>query len=319
LLAVLGALTFLLLLPAPAHAAAPVHCRIGAYVVSLRDFNVSDGSFTAELWLWSTCPSKKLQPIKTLEFVNANEVTTSHYAASRVNGVYWAEEKVTGTFRYNWDLGDYPFDRHTLELQIEDTFSPVGELVFDPDVEGSKVSNDLSLNGWRVAKLHIEHLAHRSNTSFGYPGESPVEGETYSQIRIKISLTRADYSRLLLFTIVPFLAVILVFAGRLLPAEATDVRMDLATAGLFAVVISLLAVTDVLGTVLGDSLVGEVHVVALLYILIVALMNILDRRRELQGAEEAVLERTDIRSLVLLAVTYVIVNGVVFANALFSR
>ena len=60
--------------------ASPESCRVGAYVTALSDLAPNKDTFEATLWLWSVCPNDDLQPLETMEFVNAMEATRSYEA-----------------------------------------------------------------------------------------------------------------------------------------------------------------------------------------------------------------------------------------------
>ena len=58
-----------LLLPrigAAGEPAQPRSCQVGAYLISLHDFDFARGSFGADLWFWSTCPSADLRPLDAI-------------------------------------------------------------------------------------------------------------------------------------------------------------------------------------------------------------------------------------------------------------
>jgi len=46
----------------------PRTCEVGAYLISLHDFDFARGSFGADLWLWSTCPSPDLRPLDVMDW-----------------------------------------------------------------------------------------------------------------------------------------------------------------------------------------------------------------------------------------------------------
>jgi hypothetical protein len=77
-----------LILPAPAaHAlldkqaqqdghADPSEQTQGVYITSLRDFDVADGSFGVDYWIWSVHPPET-DPLDDVEFVNAKQVDSA--------------------------------------------------------------------------------------------------------------------------------------------------------------------------------------------------------------------------------------------------
>ena len=75
------------------------------------------------------------------DFVNANSVQRSLPATTVRDGVYWSYVKITGVFRENWEVQHYPFDRHILRIELENTDQPASSFVYTPDVDGSKPSS----------------------------------------------------------------------------------------------------------------------------------------------------------------------------------
>ena len=79
--------------------AAPVTCRIGAYVTSIHDVETATGTFKADFWMWSICPTPDASPLKTMEFLNAEETTGGLDATLERDGTWWSTRKVTGNMR----------------------------------------------------------------------------------------------------------------------------------------------------------------------------------------------------------------------------
>jgi hypothetical protein len=40
--------------------------RVGAYLISLYDFDFARGTFGADLWLWSNCHNKERKPLEVM-------------------------------------------------------------------------------------------------------------------------------------------------------------------------------------------------------------------------------------------------------------
>ncbi|MBL8128178.1 MAG: hypothetical protein JNM64_11115, partial [Chloroflexia bacterium] len=96
---------------------APTTCQVGIYLRSLHSFDPNADTFGGDLWLWSVCPSEDDQPLHTMEFVNADDAAV---LLDVPGNPFWANRNIDGTFRYDWDERDFPFDRHTLTIQLEE-------------------------------------------------------------------------------------------------------------------------------------------------------------------------------------------------------
>jgi hypothetical protein len=252
-----------------AASAAPSRCRIGAYVKSLRSFDYTDGTFGATFWLWADCPTRAIEPLDSVEFVNANGTPDESLAQKpqHLRGVWWSQVLVDGTFRYEWDLANYPFDRHTLPIVLEDGEADITKLVYVPD-HSSKVET-LEANGWKLDGFDVESHRHRYATSFGDPSLGPRSASTYSQLRIATALTRESIGGAVLLVMPVYLAFVLGLTIFLVAIDEILDRVGLLAGAVFVVVINLLDVTDHLGLG-GLSLVGGIHVLALLSFLLFA-------------------------------------------------
>src|SRR5665647_2020154 len=79
---------------APASAPAPMACKVGAHLTAIHDVDTATRTFKAEVWLWSVCPSNAIEPLKTLEFVNAVETTPSLDATLQRGNLWWSTRKI---------------------------------------------------------------------------------------------------------------------------------------------------------------------------------------------------------------------------------
>lgn len=133
----------------------PKTCKMGAYITSLHDFNLPENSFDADLWLWSVCPSEDLKPLKNLDFINAKEAETSLYETFQRKKGYWSNLKINGSFRYNWNVRNFLFDRHILQIIIEDGNAVASDFIYTADNKTSKYSPDITLTGWRINNFTV--------------------------------------------------------------------------------------------------------------------------------------------------------------------
>jgi hypothetical protein len=51
--------------------------RVGLFLTSLHDFDLTDQSYTAEFWLWFNYKNDSLKPLDTREISNAKSVESS--------------------------------------------------------------------------------------------------------------------------------------------------------------------------------------------------------------------------------------------------
>ena len=67
-----------------------------------------------------------------MEFINADRVTSRLESSTQRGELVWRQRKIRGTFRHNWDLRNFPFDRQTLTIAIEEGVSQLQRAALRP-------------------------------------------------------------------------------------------------------------------------------------------------------------------------------------------
>jgi hypothetical protein len=294
--------------------AAPRSCNVGAYVISLYDFDFARGTFGADLWLWSTCPSADLKPLEVMDFVNATQVTRSLAATSEIDGLHWSYVKVSGVFRHTWDVRSYPFDRHDLEILVENTNAPASAFSFAADREGSKPSRDIHIDGWRVTGFAIDEKTYVYDTIFGDPRFNGEAESDYARLSVSISVARAKFFSFVKLVAGVYVAVALSLLAFLLGPYNGRRRTNILVGTLFAVLVNMRVSESVIGRTESVTLVDQIHMVAMVYIFGIALAGIYAQwLHDSERVEDAA--RADATGLWVAALSYVIVNAALIASA----
>ncbi len=246
----------------------PKTCNVGVYLISLHDFDLANGLFSTDFWLWSTCPSEDLQPLKVVDFVNANtkDIQTSLYATSKRRNGNWSYVKVSGPFRYDWDVRNFPFDRHVLQITLENTNAVAEDFIYTANNKGSRYSNNISSDSGRITDFTVEQKTYQYATTFGNPDLPEIETTNYSRLHIQISIARD--SAISFFKICA--PVYITFGISLLAYfldAATGTGLLAGTLSLFAVVVNQQVSESVLGSVETLTLVDQIRITAMGYIL----------------------------------------------------
>jgi hypothetical protein len=308
----IGSLVLSPTLPVSAQPAkTPKTCDVGVYLISLHDFDFANGLFSTDFWLWSTCPSEDLQPLKVVDFVNANtkDIQTSLYATYKRQNGYWSYVKVSGPFRHDWDVRNFPFDRHVLQITLENTNAAAEDFIYTADKKGSKYSRDIALEGWRITDFTVTQKTYQYATTFGDP-ELPESGTTnYSRLHILISIARD--SAISFFKIC---APVYIAFGISLVAYFLDVATStgLLAATLFAVVVNQQVSESVLGSVETLTLVDQIHLTAMAYILATCIVIVYSHVK-CEGDQKELPIRHHRRSFRITWISYVVVNIIIIA------
>lgn len=249
--------------PTASPSGTPRTCKIGAFLISLYDFNLANKSFSADFWLWSSCPTEDLQPLKALDFVNAKDLKTSLDASFKRQNGYWSYVKVSGAFRYDWNVRNFPFDRHVLQIIMENTAGVVSKFIYTPDKIGSKYSENIKLESWRITDFTVMEKTHEYATTFGDP-DLPDGTSKFTRLYILISLARDSAISFLKISSPVYIAFAISLLAYFLDT-ATGVSLIAGT--LFAVVVNQQVSESVLGSAENMTLVDMIHITAMIYIL----------------------------------------------------
>jgi hypothetical protein len=251
--------------------AAPVICRVGAYLITVTAFDPEADTFHADLWLWSVCPNGTLRPLETMEFVNAEEIATRLASDIPRDSAVWSQYKVRGTFRHDWDERAYPFDRHALEIVLEEGVEDAAHFRYEPDTADTAYNPALRLPGWTITDFALTPSLAHYPTGFGDPFLPAGTGSDYSQLTLVIGLARADLAGFFKLTAVVYAAFVLSLGAYVMHLERPNIlgaQLGLLAGALFAAAVNLRTASEALSQANGLTLVDAIHIVVLLYILV---------------------------------------------------
>jgi hypothetical protein len=295
----------------------PAVCRIGVNIEDLYDFDPARETFGAVLWLWSLCPSADPAPLETIVFRTAlpglqlDEVQSAPVG----DGGLYQYRRVLGTFRHDWDMSRYPFDRQRLVIPFDESDLGAGVVIFEADVESSALAPELRsrLEGWEISALAVRASVADQSVDYGLPGEQDVG---YARLEAVVDLRRT--SRLLAFikpTLGVFAAALIAFLAFFLdPREkgTFSTKLALLVGVLFAVLLNLRAADALIGDATRLTLITEVHLVVVVLIVVIALLALREHKRALR---ELPMRHPDRPLLAVTAGLYVLINVGLVARA----
>ncbi|MGG5822962.1 hypothetical protein [Falsiroseomonas sp. HW251] len=288
----------------------PIRHRIGLYVTDLHSLDPSRGTFGATLWVWSVDPVGE-PALRTMEFANADRTTVKLETVALREGVSWSQRSVVGTFRHAWDLRNFPFDRHSLEIWLEEGAQEENVVAYEADAANSGHALYVPIQGWRVAGMRLEVASAHYATSFGDPA-SPEPTSRFARLRAVIELERADFTGFLKLTATLYAAFLICVIGNLMVVTSTTFapRITLLGISLFALVVSMRSASATLGSEHAATLIDKLHAVGLAYVVAVTAVTVVVRMR-LEVAPEGTsrLARLDRWGCLAAATLFLLVNG----------
>lgn len=301
----------------------PDTCRVGVYVTDLRSFDLENQSYTVDFEIWSVCPRADLTPLESFTLLNAvswSKVVTSTLEVPNQSGsfvswetLYWSRAEVQATIYYNWTLRNYPFDRQTLTLRIQESAQDVESFIYTPDFEQSGYPRSLRFSDWEIQDFQIQESPVIYDTTLGNPMLTDGQG-AYSALRVSLELQRTNLISFLKLTAGVYAAVALSAMTLLLGEDHSD-RLGILVGTLFAAVVNLQVASDSLGQDSEFGLMDSIHVLSILYIFSAACISLYSRHLSEIGKESRAIRLDRQISLPIFCVSFTILNIILISYA----
>jgi hypothetical protein len=282
-------------------------CPIGVYVTALRDLDSAGDSFGIDFWVWSAHPPGD-KPLQSLEFVNAKQIETRLERTTKRGDREWSRLKARATALHGWDVRNFPFDRQTLALDLGITGSDAP--AFEVDRAGSGYDKRIAPEGWRIAAFDLERHTRLTATDIGDPAHSGTSAQEHHLVPSKLQRESAVGFVKLVAGV--YAAITIALLPFLMAHEYG--RMTVLVGALFATIINMQVGNSVLGSPEAVSLIDEIHIVAVIYVLIASVMGIISWRDYDSGRQDRV-RRRDLVSLFVFGSSFLVINVIMVALA----
>lgn len=164
--------------------------EFGIFLTNLYDINLNKNQFNIQFWAWFLHSYPDYEPTKRTELMNAKSWTTQNAFRDQQDDVIWDVVNYRATMTQQWDVSFYPFDTQTLEISLEDIEETTAGVKFVPDVEGSKIADNLIPDGWVLKKFDIHVAPNRYQTAFGDPSLKKDQSSDFSRITVALTIQR---------------------------------------------------------------------------------------------------------------------------------
>ncbi|MFC0398731.1 hypothetical protein [Paraburkholderia rhizosphaerae] len=246
------------------------------FVTSIYSVDTAQGTYAADLWIWSVGHSPTKNPLHTMEFVDSNGVLRRLESTTQRGDLYWRQIKIIGTFRQDWDLRRFPFDEQVLHLTVEEGVDDTSTLLYVADADNTGYLPSANPQGWHIASQKIEAGTSHYATRFGDPAGGSG-GSDYTNMQLTITLQRASIATFLNLAAPLYAAFLLCTVSFLLHKDGrplVESRMTLLAGALFAVVLNFRAVSNVLGNEHHLTIVDRLNILVLIEIVFATIVTI---------------------------------------------
>ena len=280
-------------------------CKVGIFITDLYDLNLTEKSFAAKFWLWGLYKNDSLKLLENMELIEAKEFEYLLPTVEKRGIFNYAAQKAKATFKKDWNITDFPFDRQTLNIIVESGDAEHNELVFVADKKNSSYDDKhITIEGWKIEKFNVKDDMRTYSSNYGDPDIS--ENAVYSIFTTSIQMQRKGWGLFFKLFTGLYVAFIIALLPFFMGAENAE-RFGLLVGSLFAAVANKYIVDSILPETNDYTLVDKIHVICFIYILISLIMTVLAYR--LFVANKAMLaKKIDTISFWVMLLSFSIIN-----------
>jgi hypothetical protein len=273
----------------------------GVDIKRISRVDLRDGRFTVDFYLWMRFVGDPDAPIG-IEFPDAVSPGLFNAAkpieAGEEDGLTYRLYRVTGDFRADFDLHDYPFDEQTLLIRLVNAKAPRQQVAYVTDVfglrsgpaggspEDASAFRDLQL--WRVLGVNrfVDYFANRSTLGKPIFFDSDIRTE-FAALDTAVVLRR-DVLVFMIKTMMPlFLLVAVVFTTLFFPHSLSKERTTIPVTGILTSAVLMIAINGQLPPIGYTVAVEYVFYVFFALCLIAMIAGFLQERLRLAGNNRA--------------------------------
>jgi hypothetical protein len=285
--------------------------KVGIYVTSIYSLGFAENDFGMDYWVWYIYKDSTLHPLETTEIVNSESVSRDFATVEIKGNVYWATHKCSAMIKKNWDIGRFPLDGQTLDVELEETDMDTSQLVYVADVANSKIDKSVQLSGWKISDFKLSPSIYTYNTTYGDP---TLKGtSSYARLSISTKIERESkniFLKLFLGLYVAFLIALSVF---FLDGAEIGARTSLAVGALFASVGNKYIVDSSLPDHSSFTIVDKIHDATFGLILISIVFSII-ANGIVRAGDHKKAKRFDMICFFFLVVSYLIAHWVIISK-----
>jgi hypothetical protein len=173
--------------------------------------------------------------------------------------------KLQCVMKDSWKISNFPFDRQTLRISIENSQFDSQSLVFVPDTVGNHFDPRFTLNGWTIDSCIVTTGIKKYETAFG-DEEATKPHTEYSAFRVRLGIKRDASGLFWKMFLGMYIAFLIAYVCFYIHADGMDSRFGLSVGSLFAVIGNKYIIDSSLPESTSFTLVDTLHGITLFFI-----------------------------------------------------
>ena len=239
--------------------------KVGIYITSIHDIDFKQKEYTVNFWLWLKYKNKDFNFLQNLEVPQAKTVEKSFSSVDSSNDRVYMMMKLQCVMKDSWRIGNFPFDRQSLRLGIENSQYDSRSLVYVADTVGQHFDPRFTLRGWTIDSCILSTGIKQYETGFG--DESLAKPHTeYSTFRVRLSIKRDAGGLFWKMFLEMYIAFLIAYICFYIHTDGIDSRFGLSVGSLFAVIGNKYIIDSALPESTSFTLVDTLHGLTLFFI-----------------------------------------------------
>jgi len=301
----------------------PDTVRTGIYITSIHDIDFRQKEFTMIFWVWFTYKNPDFDFAKYLEIPQAKTIHTLYSSVDTTeSGSNYVLLKLQCVMKDSWKIDDFPFNRQSLRLTIENAQYDNTTLVFAKDTTGEIYDRHAlmgygldSLKGWHIDPDSVRITIGVKDYETNFGDASVMQPHmVYSAYKVKIGIKRNAWALFWKIFIGMYIAFLIAFVSFYIHIDHIDARFGLTVGALFAVVGNKYIIEASLPESTSFTLVDALHGLTFIFIFTVIASNSRVLWRKKRNEVELANRIDKIHRLILVSV-YLAVNIYLIASA----
>jgi hypothetical protein len=267
--------------------ARPEQVVVGAYVNKIQDIDFRNSRYSIDFYLWFRWKAEgrlaDFKPLESFEIINGKVDTRSSVVEKKIGDISYAAVRVSATMSETWKLARFPFDSHSLRINIEDSSFTADDIVFLADTTNSALGDELNLSGWQATNFGTAIDSKTYRTNYGDLSLPTDALSVYSRFAIMLDLERSSYGAAFKVLNIVLLAAAVAFLAFLVKPSDLDARFGMGVGALFAAAASAIIAASEVPESGATTMADNAHSVALAVIFATLLVSTLCLKLEVSG------------------------------------
>lgn len=292
--------------------AAPQKVVVGTYINKLQEVSFKESKFTLDFYIWFRWkPVGELaeyKPLESMELINGRIDGKSSIVEKKIGELNYASARISATIFKTWGLDTFPFDKHRIQVHLEDSQYVASQLGFEADVANSRLGDEIAIPGWLLSGFVAEVTPKTYKSNYGDTSLPTDALSTYSRLSFGMDMNRDGWgSAIKLMSTVVFATLVAFVAFGIKPSDV-DPRFGLGVGALFAVAASAFVVASTVPDSRLLTIADQVHIISMAFIFASVVQSAFCLAWDEAGLE-ARYKRVDFWSLILFPLAFLLWTG----------